>query len=233
MLDPVYNSPSRDEWDEHDWERFLQRADVRAAKFQELFETLVDHPHRDRLIAHDMGWEDTLKGHGCEQQDCTTCDNRLDCEAYEMLRLMSEPDNIEDEPDAEDLIACFEQVREIPAYRAANDFAACIEDMMREHAPQWATDDDVRNTLFAAQMVPAQIAGGHGIGYERDSLCGNIANCKRALRSLSACVERLGDLEARKILQNADTEPIRGSAKNVSIAIDRWIEHLRTRIWWR
>ena len=33
-----------DDWDEEDWERFLQKADVRTAKYMELFETLHNHP---------------------------------------------------------------------------------------------------------------------------------------------------------------------------------------------
>ena len=230
---PLFNTSKRDGWDENDWERFLQRADTRAAKFQELFETLIDHPERDRLIACEMGWEETFKGHGCENQDCSSCADRFDCEAYEMLRLMAEPDNIEDDPDAEDLIACFEQVREIPAYQVANDFAARVEDTLRQRAVQWAGDDDVRNALFAAQMVPAQIAGGHGIGYDRDSLCGNIANCKRSLGSLSGCLDSLKDLETRKILPLADAQRMKHTAADVFLAIERWIEHLRTRIWWR
>ena len=43
-----------DDWDEEDWERFLQKADVRNAKYMELFETLHNHPDCDDLIAKEM-----------------------------------------------------------------------------------------------------------------------------------------------------------------------------------
>ena len=233
MPEQAYNTPYREDWDEHDWERFLRRADVRTAKFQELYETLINHPKRDMLIAQEMGWEETLGICGGETEDCDACGHRFECEAYEMLRLVNEPDNIEDDPDNEDLLACFEQVRDIPAYSVSNDFAGCVEDTLREHAPQWAIDEDVRHALFSAQMVPARIAGGHGIGYERDSLCGNIANCKRALRSLAECVGQIEHLSHRGIIDPRDCRALIDESREVSRAVDRWIETLRARIWWR
>ena len=233
MPEPIFEPLSRDDWDENDWEQFLRCADVRTAKYQELFETLLDHPDRDHLIAHDMGWEKSLKAYGCGDRDCGVCAERFDCEAYEMLRLMSEPDDMANDPEAEDLLACFEQVREIPAYRTANEFATLVEDTLREKAPQWIVDDDVRQALFAAQMVPARVAGGHGIGYERDSLCGNIANCKRARRSLAECVEQIRQLESRGILNSSRAQRLIRRSGQVSTTLDRWIENLRARVWWR
>jgi len=233
MPEPVFDTPNYDDWDEHDRERFLQRSDVRSAKFQELFETLLDHPDRDRLIAHDMGWTHTFKACGCDDKDCAECGQRFDCEAYEMLRMAADPEEIEDDPDAEDLIACFDQVLEIPAYCAADAFASRIEEALREHAPQWAADDDLLQAIFSAQMVPARIAGGHGIGYERDSLCGNIANCKRAHRNLSDCMNHLRELETRNILPAVEMQGLRKEAEKVSVALQRWIESLRAKVWWR
>ena len=82
-------------------------------------------------------------------------------------------------------------------------------------------------------MVSAQVAGGHGIGYERDSLCGNIANCKRALRSLDACREQLLILQERRLILPDDLLALSVEADQVSVEISRWIESLRARIWWR
>jgi len=233
MLEPVFDAPDYEEWDENDWERFLQRADARTAKFQELFETLVHHPHRDRLIAHEMGWEDDLEECGGAATKCPSCDKRFDCEAYEMLRLMSEPERLDDDPDAEDLVGCFEQLREIPAYVSAQDFATRLEDLLERRMQKWSDDEDARRAVFAAQMVSAQVAGGHGIGYERDSLCGNIANCKRALRSLGACREQLVVLQERRLIRPDDLLALAVEADQASAEINRWIESLRARIWWR
>ncbi len=233
MREPVFDTRDRAGWDEHDWERFFRRAEVRTARYQELYETLQHHPERDQLIAREMGWEEALKDCVGTKRSCSGCERRFECEPYEMLRLASESESIEDDPDAEELIACFEQVREIPAYRRTEAFISILEDKLRDGAPQKAADEDVRSALLSAQMVSAQIAGGHGIGYERDSLCGNIANCKRALGSLSACVEGVGALESSGIVSAADARELRGEAEEVSAEISRWIESLRARIWWR
>jgi len=233
MLEPVFDPPDYEEWDENDWERFLQRADARTAKFQELFETLVHHPHRDRLIAHEMGWEEDLEECGGTASKCSSCDKRFDCEAYEMLRLMSEPECLDNDPDAEDLVSCFEQLREIPAYVRAQDFATRLEDLLERRMQKWNEDEDARRAVFAAQMVSAQVAGGHGIGYERDSLCGNIANCKRALRSLAACRDQFPILLERSLIPADDVLDLSVEAEQVSDEIARWIENLRARIWWR
>ena len=235
MSGPLPNQPNphRDDWDEYDWERFLQRADTRAAKFQELFETLLDHPDRDKIIATEMGWDRTRKSMGCEDRDCSTCDRRFECESYELLRMTEDPEDWTGDPEACDLLASFEEVKSIEAYRLANDFAALFEDYLRERAPEWIADEEVREALFAAQMVPAKIAGGHGIGYDRDALCGNIANCKRADRDLRLCIERIEHVLKRGILHCEDTAALLAEAKQAQRALDRWIENLRAKVWWR
>jgi len=233
MLEPVPGASQRDEWDEYDWEHFLRRADARTAKYQELFETLSHHPERDSLIAHEMGWEQDLKECGGNPKTCPSCAKRVECEAYEMLRLMSEPETIEDDPDADDLIACFEQLRGIPAYTCSQEFAARLEDKLTARVPSWAEDEDARAAIFSAQLVPAQVAGGHGIGYERDSLCGNIANCKRALLSLKTSVTQLKKVQAKGLLASDESGSLCAEAQRVSIEINRWVESLRARIWWR
>jgi len=233
MREPVSHNVDPAAWDEEDWERFFQRAEARVAKYQELRETLRDHPRRDELIAREMGWERAFVDCRGAGADCRRCEHRHDCEPYEMFRLTAEPANMEEDPDARELVAAFRQVRRIPAYRLAEAFAEHLEGALRTalgHAP---ADEETRATLLSAQMVSAQIAGGHGIGYGRDALCGNIANCKRALRSLSECLAGVASLEARAVLSAAVAAQIRAEAEQVSRELSRWIEALRALIWWR
>ncbi len=44
------------EWDEYEWERFLQQQDQKTEKYMELLERYIDHPDRDAIIAREMGW---------------------------------------------------------------------------------------------------------------------------------------------------------------------------------
>jgi hypothetical protein len=45
-------------WSEEKWEAFMKEGDLRAARFGELLETLIDHPDRDEIVAREMGWDD-------------------------------------------------------------------------------------------------------------------------------------------------------------------------------
>lgn len=233
MREPIFEATECESWDEDDWERFLQVADARAAKFEELFETLLDHPRREEIIAHEMGWEDFFRECRSKVANCEECADRSQCEAYEMLRLMEGPDNIDDDPEAEELIACFDEVKGIPAYRRSYEFAMALEGYLRRHFSDECDDDDLRSALLAVTMVPAQIAGGHGIGYDRESLNGNIANCKRALKSLGDCVGSLAALERRELVGPDDASGYRRRAEDVRVEVERWIEELRARVWWR
>src|SRR2546425_483984 len=62
-------------WTEEQWERFMEKSDVRSAKFGELLETFIDHPDRDELIAHEMGWDRDELG----DDDDVLCGNIVCC----------------------------------------------------------------------------------------------------------------------------------------------------------
>lgn len=47
---------TEEEWDEFRCEELLRESDARGDKYRRLFEKYLDHPDRDRIIAHEMGW---------------------------------------------------------------------------------------------------------------------------------------------------------------------------------
>lgn len=49
-------SDGTEEWDEFRCEELLRECDTRGEKYRLLLEKYVDHPDRDRIIAHEMGW---------------------------------------------------------------------------------------------------------------------------------------------------------------------------------
>lgn len=44
------------EWDEFRYEEFLRESDARGEKYRRLLEKYINHPDRDRIVAHEMGW---------------------------------------------------------------------------------------------------------------------------------------------------------------------------------
>lgn len=49
--------PEVEEWDEHDYEKFLKEADARTAKYLELLDKYGDSDEAEQLIAKEMGWD--------------------------------------------------------------------------------------------------------------------------------------------------------------------------------
>jgi len=47
---------TEEDWDEFRCEELLREYDTRGEKYRLLLEKYVDHPDRDRIIAHEMGW---------------------------------------------------------------------------------------------------------------------------------------------------------------------------------
>src|SRR5258706_7516228 len=44
-------------WTEEQWEAFMKRQDLKAARFGEILETVIDDPNRYEFIEKEMGWD--------------------------------------------------------------------------------------------------------------------------------------------------------------------------------
>ena len=106
------NSNEDGDWDEEDWERFLQKADVRTAKYLELLETLHNHPDCDTLIAKEMGWSHKYEDCDYDNGSCDNCGKRNECRIYEINQIID--NSIEYDETIESDI---EDVKDIIAYK--------------------------------------------------------------------------------------------------------------------
>lgn len=216
-LDDEFDSVDRGHWDEEDWEQFLLRQDVLNAKYQELYETLRDHPNRDAIIAREMRWHPSSDdAFLAPPDDDDDDDDLLDDEEW-MAR-------------EEAFVADLET---IPAYCLALDLADRVEHCLAARlGDRGSADDDGAQALRAVHEISSHVASGHSIGYERDTLCGNIACCRRAQRSLAECFDGLVSLRRRGILSPRETDAFLALGREASDAIARRIDELRRRVWW-
>ncbi len=83
---------------------------------------------------------------------------------------------------------------------------------------------------LSAGKVGANLAGGNGLGYDDESICGNIVKCRWALADCEFCREMLGHLHERT--GRAEFEELRQQAQELSAAIQDRITRLRARVWW-
>jgi len=216
-----------DDWDEEDWERFLQKADVRTAKYMELFETLHNHPDCDNLIAKEMGWTHKYEECDYKNKSCSNCGERNECHIYEIDQIFD--NSIEYNETIENDV---EDVKNISAYKKSYELYIKLSKYFKNRKGM-DTDEDVLEAISASSMIPAKIAGGHGMGYEKDTLCGNIANCKRSLKNAKICVYSLEIVRAKSIFPDSDITILISDAIKVEREVLKWIEYLRSRIWWR
>jgi len=216
-----------DDWDEEDWERFLQKADVRTAKYLELFETLHNHPDCDSLIAKEMGWSQKYEDCDYKDESCCSCGERDECRIYEINQIFD--DAIEDNETTESDI---EDVENITAYKKSYELYIKLSRYFKNRKGM-DTDEDVLEAISASSKVSAKIAGGHGMGYEKDTLCGNIAYCKRSLKNARICVYSLEIVRGKSIFPECGINILISEAIKVEREVLKWIEYLRSRIWWR
>ena len=92
-------------------------------------------------------------------------------------------------------------------------------------------DEDI-DRVSSCFQVAAKIAGGHGMGYEDDVLCGNIVCNKRALAAADESLEALDSLEGRNVVDSETLKSLIAEGRNVRHLVDSRIAELRSRVWW-
>jgi hypothetical protein len=210
---------------EEEWEALLMQADLRAVKFGELLETLADHPQRDAQISHDMGWnEDETEASEEERQAWEEMRQAMQDAAEEIEERQRLGLPLEDEEG---------RVEDIPAYAAALTLELQIVKALKL-LPSHARDEDeaLADALVGMGLAAAKIAGGHGLGYDDESICGNIVNNKRALAGVRQCRRGLTELRDDGRLDKKAADVLLDECRRVEELIAARIEDLRARVWW-
>jgi hypothetical protein len=211
--EPLHEPP----WGEDQWERFMKESDVRSARYGELLETLMDHPERDEIIAREMGWDRDLE---VDEDDNWRAE-------------LNEPPTDEE---LEELEREEGEVEDIPAYARSFAWASRVFDSLRPEFESQSDDlsefDELLIEALDCRVVAVKIAGGHGMGYDEDSLCGNIVCCKRSLEAADNSLRALQELAEQRPELSERITPLLAEGREVrQIVVDR-IEELRSRVWW-
>ena len=93
------------------------------------------------------------------------------------------------------------------------------------------SEPDIEEVLIlSAGKVGANLAGGHGLGYDDDTICGNIVKCRWALADCEFCREILEQRLRRS--DSPELARLVAESKVLSEAIRERIAELRSRVWW-
>jgi hypothetical protein len=200
-------------WDEKRWEEFMQESDRKTDEYLKKFEE--EHQKGDGVPRlpepkEDLHFADEID----EESDPEFSD--LEPEAWESPRMYWEEGDFD----------------QIPAYKIAYDFAIAACNFVELFYPERTDVPEITELLQNCFLIPVKIAGGHGMGYEKDTLEGNIANCKRGLVAANNCVNALASLKAKTRL-TPELLKLYTFAVKTRDAVKEWIEDLRGKVWWR
>lgn len=204
------------DWDEEDWEFFLERKELQALKYEELYETLQGDPLCERKVAEELGWGELIEPCVRENRRCDECLDRSFCQPKLSVPVSSSSE------------ALYNSYEQIPAFKSARKFFCLV----KKHFGAEGKTPEERRLLQAASLPPAMIASGHGLGYGRSTLCGNIALCKRALIRVEEALEILEEAYFLSALSPSELSKLFASAEHLYMALEEWIEVLRGRKWW-
>lgn len=184
-------------WDEERWEAFLRENDRRLARYMELlFGFISDNPPPERRNAEAFrGWEEALrrflssKGFAPDDVFPRFLEGEGD-DAGDMSTLpLDEPDNG----------GRLDPFRTRAVYGRASDLADDVLEWSNA-LPARSKDSTFVHFCSHVTQIPGHLAKGHGIGYEKDTLGGNIACAKRGLAAANEALSLLRSMKTAAFL---------------------------------
>jgi hypothetical protein len=233
--------PEPEIWDEERWEAFLRENDRRTDRYMELmYGFLRRHPRPDlgdvrvlerwknrlRAFLRDRGWrrEDIILPFLWLEQDPG--------HPLEDLWLADEGAPLEDPMAPEggfsapvDSLDSFEH---LPIYQQAESLASAVLDWADALADAAKTSTLVHFCSCITQ-IPANVARGHGLGYEVETLGGNIACVKRALAAANAALRLLHELKGAPHLSDERYRALYEDVYEMRNALGTYVQDLRAR----
>ncbi len=172
-----------EQWDEHDYEKFMKESDARTDKYMELLDKYGDSDEAEEKITKEMGWVRELTEEEAEEQQRRIEEMNAACE-----EALKEP---EPEPDPHlegiDWIRTNDGYLHHPLQHRCFESAVKFSQQVEELGLDKLDDRDLDDFLFELQTTGAKLAGAldglaRGQGYSDDAF--TVAYLKRALDHL-------------------------------------------------
>ena len=218
---PVEPEPEEPEsyWTEAQWEQFMLENERLMDRYEKVWR---DNPGKD--------WKDPLDLYYKVHYDLDAPEEEA-AEEAEQPDAEGEPAELEGQT-PKPLHDAFDDVHQIPAYTLAFAFANSALDYMKQFEYEQRGQNPLREQFcLHALRIAADIAGGHGMGYEEDALCGNIVKNRWALshtqeaqRLLKMLIERDGPDPA--------SETLLAQLPRIIKALEERVAELRAKVWW-
>jgi hypothetical protein len=179
------------EWDEYQWERFLQQQDQKTEKYMELLEKYLDDPQRDEIIAREMGWSQLIEGKDWGDE--------VDALANEDWR--SDDEDSSDDLEQEWSLSEFDTFQDHGLYRAAFALTIWIDQLFDKNVSLQNEPAAVKLATPAAR-ASAKLAAALGDD-DADEIGMTIAYLKRALQAITVSMAAAAQLLSSKLITAA------------------------------
>lgn len=194
-----------DVWDEERWEWFL----------------------RDMEEDEEIYSQDIEDGYNGERESGDGRNNNEDENYFDETELTMHWKNESWEPEKK--LHGFEK---IDAYVISYQFGLVIDSYVRKYYKK-VDIPEVKIVLNNCFVAAKKIAIGHKIGYDKETIKGNIVSCKQGLKSIENCIVALKKMQIKSIrIRKVGLDLLIKLASKVKDAIRDWIEDLQDRIWW-
>jgi hypothetical protein len=217
-----------EEWDEHDYEKFLKESDARTDKYMELLDKYGDSDEAEEKIAKEMGWARELTEEETEQENRRIEEMNRACE-----EALNEPPP---EPDPHrkgiDWIRTEDGDLRHPLQHQCSEIAMKFWHLTDELGLEKTEDKDLEQFIFEFQTTGAKLAGAlngiaEGRPYTDNSF--TVAYLKRALDHLHKSQAGLEAVAPKKLLPEAAILEARRELFEIREGILKIMDELRGR----
>jgi hypothetical protein len=194
--------PEAEDWDEHDYEKFLKESDARTDKYMELLDKYGDSDEAEDLIAQEMGWTSEMTPEEAEEERLRIEEINAACE-----EALDEPPP-EPDPHREgiDWIRTTDGDIKHPLQHRCSESSRKFWHQADELGLERLADKDLDQFIFEFQTTGVKLAGAlcgiaEGEGIRDDAF--TVAYLKRALDHLHRSQAGLEAVAPKKLLPEA------------------------------
>ncbi len=222
-----HDTPEDKEWDEFDYEKFMQECDARTEKYGELLDKYRDHPDRERIIAREMGWDKADQ----EQPEEADAEEDVAEEQIERDRQFNAP-----EPEPDPATKGIDWVRNAhgeihhPLALRAFEGSCMFWHKLKELGFEDTEDDDLCALRDEYQITAVKLGGALGAvadGRAVPESAFTVAYLKRALGHLHTAQAALERVAAKKLLPHPVLQPVRAELFSLREDILRLMKRFR------
>jgi hypothetical protein len=201
-----------DVWDEERWEWFLQDMEEDEESYPQDIEDGYSGEERDGNGSENIGEEEYIdKTEPKEPWKSKHEDRWQEKESWEWDKKLH-------------------GFKRIDAYIISYQFGLAVDSYFKKFY-QKVDIPEVKTILSSCFVAAKKIAMGHKIGYDRDTVTGNIVSCKQGLKAIEKCIAALKKIQIKSIRKTGIILLLNLGLRTRD-AVKEWIEDLQHRIWW-